>query len=82
MRNEGLDISQEYFNKGYTLVSYNLTPDHSDEGCHFNPVKRGNFRLTFKLSEPLPQTVYLLVFAEFDNIIEVDEARNVTYNLS
>lgn len=81
-RNEGLDISREDYSQGFTLIAFNLTADHNDEGCYFNPVKRGNFRLTFKLSEPLQQTVYLLVYAEFDNILEIDEARNVTYDYS
>lgn len=80
-KDEGLDISRSDYSQGYTLLGYNLTPDHN-EGCHFNPVKHGNLRLSFKFSKPLPQTTYLIVYAEFDNIIEIDEGRNVTYDFS
>jgi hypothetical protein len=80
-RDEGLDITRVEYPMGYTLIGFNLTPDHS-EGCHFNPVKHGNFRLSFKFSKPLEETTYLIVYAEFDNIIEIDEGRNVTYDYS
>ena len=80
-RNQGNDISRDEYGKGYTLFAFDLTPDLSDAG-HFQLVKHGNLRLELHFKTQLPQTVNAIVYAEFDNVIEIDKARNVLFDYS
>ena len=80
-RNQGNDISRDEYGKGYTLFAFDLTPDLSDAG-HFQLVKHGNLRLELHFKNQLPKTVNAIVYAEFDNVIEIDKARNVLFDYS
>ena len=80
-QNRGNQISWDDFANGYTLFAFDLTPDLSDGG-HFNVVKQGNLRLELHFKEQLAQTVNAIVYAEFDNVIEIDKARNVLFDFS
>lgn len=80
-RDQGNDISRDEYAKGYTLFAFDLTPDLSDAG-HFQLVKHGNLRLELHFKTQLPVTVNAIVYAEFDNIIEIDKARNVLFDYS
>lgn len=73
----GNDITRESFRKGFSLWAFDLTPD-KDEGGHVHLIKEGNLRVDMKFAEALPATTTVLVYAEFDNVIEIDRARNVT----
>lgn len=80
-QDQGNHVSWEEFGNGYTLFAFDLTPDLSDGG-HFNIVKQGNLRLELHFKTQLPQTVNAIVYAEFDNVIEIDKARNVLFDYS
>ena len=80
-QDHGNHISWEDFGNGYTLFAFDLTPDMSDGG-HFNKIKQGNLRLELHFKEQLPQTMNAIVYAEFDNIIEIDKARNVLFDFT
>ena len=67
--------------KGYTLFAFDLTPDLSDGG-HFNVIKQGNLRLELHFQAQLEESVNAIVYAEFDNVIEIDKARNVVFDYS
>ncbi|KAJ8046888.1 hypothetical protein HOLleu_05719 [Holothuria leucospilota] len=43
---------------------------------HFKLVKQGNLRMEMQFEQPLPTPVNVVVYAEMDNIIEIDRARN------
>lgn len=74
-----LKISKDKFISN-PIFGFNFNPDLSS-GCgalgHVNLIKRGSLRLTLNFSSPLTATKVLLVFLEFDNLIEIDEQRNV-----
>ena len=80
-KDQGNDISRDEYGRGYTLFAFDLTPDLSDSG-HFQLVKHGNLRLELHFKTQLPQTVNAIVYAEFDNVIEIDKARNVLFDYS
>lgn len=72
----GNDITREAYKKGFALWVFDMTPDQ-EEGHHMNLVKEGNLRLDMTFSEALTDTTTVLVYGEFDNVIEIDRARNI-----
>jgi len=51
-----------------------------DEDNHFNLVRQGNVHLALKLADPLEETLSVVAYAEFQNVIEVDRDRNVIFD--
>jgi hypothetical protein len=80
-QDEGNDISRSEFDKGYALYVYDLTPDMS-ENDSYNLIKSGNVRIEMKFDVALTNTVTIVAFAEFENIIEIDRNRNITADFS
>ena len=72
----GNDITREMFRKGYAMWVFDMSPDNDDRG-HVHLIKEGNLRLDMKFENALDRTTTILVYAEFDNTIEIDRARNI-----
>lgn len=76
--NEGNSISREDYSQGFTLFAFDLTPDLSANCAgHWNLVKHGSLRLEVRFEKPLTTTVNCIVYAEFDNILEIDSSRQI-----
>lgn len=80
-KDEGTDISREDYRGGYALYAFDLTPDLA-ESDHFNLNKEGNVRLDAKFGTALPNTINAIVYAEFENVIEIDRNKNVIFDYS
>jgi hypothetical protein len=78
-QDEGNDITRQDFAEGYTLFAFDITPDCCD-GPHFNLVHKGNLRVEMHFDEPLEQTVNVVVYGEFESVLEIDRNRNVVYD--
>lgn len=78
----GNAISLNEYAEGYCLAAFDLTPDLSCNDSHWNIIKSGTLRAEIRFEKPLPKTVSLIIFAEFDNIIEVDKNRNIIIDYS
>jgi hypothetical protein len=78
-RDEGNDISREDYSGGYTLYAFDLTPDLAEEG-HFNLSREGSVRVDLKFAVGLPNTINVIAYAEFENVIEIDRNRNVIFD--
>ena len=75
-QDKGLFIDREDFARGCTLYAFDLTPDMCD-GPHLNLQQQGNLRVEIKFSKAIAETLSVLIYAEFENVIEISKARHV-----
>ena len=73
-KDQGIIIDRADYRNGYTLYAFDLSPDMSSGG-NFNLIRTGSVRLDMKFATALPNTINVVVYAEFENIIEI-----MTYN--
>lgn len=78
---EGNDIDRRDFSQGYALYAFDLSPDLAEDD-HFNLVKQGTVRLDVKFANPLERTVTVVIYAEFENVIEIDRNRNIVFDFN
>ena len=77
----GNTIGREQFVNGHALYCFDLTSDLSSScGHHFSVTKSGNLRLELAFEVALSITGNVLVYSEFDNVIQIDKDRKVTRN--
>lgn len=74
--NTGVAVTLEQFMNGHTLYAIDLTPDMA-EGPHVDPIKYGNLRLEAHFATALTAPINCICYAEYDNMIQIDSARNV-----
>jgi hypothetical protein len=70
------------FENGYFVMAWNLTRDGSGHENHISPTRTGNLRLQGKFKNPLQNAVTVLVYAEYDSEILINNNREVTLLLS
>lgn len=76
--NEGNAINRFQYANGYCLFAFDLTPDLSAHFAgHWNLVKNGTIRIEVRFEKPLTKTINCILYAEFDNVLEIDSARQV-----
>jgi hypothetical protein len=80
-RDEGNDISRSDYANGYALYAYDLTPDLAEDD-HVNLTRQGTVRLDLKFGVALAQTVTVIAYAEFENVIEIDRNRNIVFDFT
>ena len=76
---EGLFVDRNDYGNGYALYAFDLTADLGEED-HFSLVRQGSVRLALKFPEALGDTVTVIAYAEFENVIEIDRNRNVVFD--
>lgn len=74
--NSGINLTLHQFMHGFTLFPVDLTADMS-EGPHCDPIKYGNLRLEAQFATALTEPVNCICYAEYDNMIQVDQNRNI-----
>ncbi len=78
----GLSITHEDFAKGYCLSAFDLTPDLTSSDSFLSPNISGILNLNIKFSKTLPKPVTLIIYAEFQNMIEINRFRAVSTDFS
>ena len=75
----GSVIKREDWERGYALMAFDLTPDFDYED-HYSLVKYGNLKIELEFATQVPNAVEILVFAQFDNMIEINHSREVIFD--
>ena len=75
---QNCNISLQDYKDGYCFWGFDLTPDQGADQNHLHPLKTGNLRLELQFARPLDYTLNVIVYAEFDNLIEINGLREVT----
>ena len=78
-RDEGNELMRDDFGNGYTFFDFDFTPDSCYGGC-FHLVRRGNLRIEIHFAAALAQTVNVVVYGEFEAVLEIDKGHNVIYD--
>ena len=68
------DISQNDFKGGSALFCFDLSADRKSDK-NFELVKNSNIRLEITFHEPLTESVNVIVYSEYQNLIEIDKHR-------
>lgn len=74
-----ITITRENYAKGNTIFGFNFSPDISDGygiNGYISPLKYGTMRIEVHFKKPLPETINVLIYSEFDSIILIPEDRN------
>ena len=74
LNDEDFDVSRSEYPDGFALYAFNLSTDCEDT---YDTVKTGSVRIDLKFAKALPHTVNVIVYAQFQNAIQLDSARNV-----
>ena len=75
--NRGCGISYEDFKAGgHVIFGFDFTADMA-EGPHRDRIKYGSLRLEGHFAAALANAVNVIVYAEYDNVLQIDRARNV-----
>ena len=78
-------IDREKYADLYTFFGFNFCPDLADDcntSGHLSLINRGTLRLEMHFKKALPETINVLIFAEYDNIIEINKDRNAITDFS
>lgn len=75
--NRGICINREEYPNGYCLTAFDTTPDLSANEDHWTLQRSSTVRLEVRFAAALTAAVDIIVYAEFDNLIEVTRDRNV-----
>ena len=76
-----LNLNRDEYIDGNTIFAFNFAPDLSSgpgANGHVNLVRHGELRIHIKFSSPLKTNTTLLMYTEYDNMIEIDQIGTVT----
>lgn len=81
--NDGNCISRSKYPYGHCLFAFDLTPDLSaNSSTHWNLLRHGSVRIEVRFAGSLPTTINCIVYAEYDNVLEIDSSRQVIVDFS
>ena len=77
----GNAITRGDFPNEYTLISFDTSADLCPK-AYFDQIDKGGLTLELQFGSALPQAVNIIVYAEFDNLVEINESRDVIHNFA
>ena len=73
--NSGSIIKREDYSEGYMITVADLTP--FEIGDNFDLKEEGTLSIDLVFKSPLTATINVLVYAEYDNVVEIDSNLHV-----
>ena len=74
-------ISAEHYEDGCCFLAFDLTPDDAGDGVNYTtPRRMGTVRASLRFSQTLAQTITILAFGQFDNLVTIDKHRAVMFD--
>ncbi|XP_074649071.1 uncharacterized protein LOC141904385 [Tubulanus polymorphus] len=70
-----IGITRKDYANGYFLTAFDLTPDFGFSDLAIS--KKGSLRVELEFSKPLPENINLLLYANFDEVLEITKDRTV-----
>ena len=80
-----ITLKREDFPKGKNIFAVNFNPDLASGCCatgYLNPIKFGSLRLQLRFKEPLEKTITVLVYFQYDTLLEINQERNPVYSFN
>ncbi|KAF4527434.1 hypothetical protein B566_EDAN016064 [Ephemera danica] len=77
-KDDGYDVSREEYPEGYFANVYDLTVDGSASSHQWSLRKSGTIGLEARFSVALPEAINVIIYGEFQNLLEIDHERRVT----
>jgi hypothetical protein len=80
-----ISINRGSYANGFTIFGFNFAPDLSDgpDSCGYcSRQSYGNLRIEIKFAKTIEQPINVLVFSEFDSLIEINHERKGIKNFS
>lgn len=62
-----------------TIFGFNFSPSGIIDAPHFHPMQVGNVRLNFKLNAAVAHPIVVVIYAEFENFMEISNNEGVQY---
>jgi hypothetical protein len=75
-KDHGFDISRLDYGNGYTIYAFDIAPGAGDDET-LSLIRKGNFKIELGFRVATPHTVNLLIYSEFDDVIEISKERKV-----
>ena len=69
------------YNRGFTLFGFDFTGSHSGLSA-VSLIKQGNINLHLRFRTPLPETVVTFAYLVYDNVIEINNSRDVIFSFA
>ena len=80
-RDEGSQISRSDYKNGYALYAFDLSPSQCADQF-VDPIKKGKLTLELQFAKPIPKTLTLCVYLQFEASFVINEAREVVTKFS
>ena len=77
----GNALSKIDFPNGYTLISFDTSADLCPKAS-FGSTDKGGLKLDLQFGSMLTQTVNIIMYAEFNNLIEINGSCDVIHNFT
>lgn len=74
---QNCNIKYDEYPKGFCLWGFDFTPDQGADQSHLHPIKTGKLRIEVQFSQALEEAINVIVYAEYDNQIQINKLREV-----
>ena len=78
-KNDGCAITKAEFDNGYFLLVFDLTPTLCN-GMYMDPLETGIVDIELKFGTALPETVTVVIYSQYENMISINNARKAVSN--